>query len=101
MKEKTIATKRVTADSGADTRVRVEVRDEVRDQDVGILTVILNKFKAAFKVLKREMVGAKEETKEKAERSREEVETEERAAKEEEEAALQDMIQDEVEYLES
>ena len=43
----------------------------------------------------------KEDTKEKAERSRAEVEAEERAAKEEEEAALQDMVQVEVEYWEN
>ena len=65
------------------------------------MTVVLNKVKAESNVLKREVVGYKEDTKEKAERSRSEVEAEERAVKEEEEAALQDMIQAEVEYWES
>ena len=44
---------------------------------------------------------AKEDTKEKVERSRAEVEAEERAAKEEEEASLQDMVQVKVEYWEN
>ena len=44
---------------------------------------------------------SKEDTKDKAERSKAEVEAEERAAKEEEEAALKDMVQVEVEYWES
>ena len=44
---------------------------------------------------------SKDDTKEKAKRSRAGVEAEERAAKEEEEAALQDMVQVEVEYQES
>ena len=70
----------------------MESKAEVRDQDVGILTEVLNKFKAEFNGLKRAMVGAEEETKEKAEMSRAEVEAEERAAKKEEEAAPQDMI---------
>ena len=88
-KEKAIITKRVVVEAGAETRVRVEAKAEVRDQDVGILTDILNKFKAAFNCLKRAIVGSEEETKEKSERSRAEVEAEERVAKEEEEAALQ------------
>ena len=65
-KEKAIATKRVASEAGANTGVRVEVNAEVRDWDVGILTVVLNKVKAASNGLKRSMVGAKEETKEKA-----------------------------------
>ena len=51
--------------------------------------------------MKRAIVGSKEYTKWKAERSREEVEAEEKAANEEEEAALHDMVQAEVEYWES
>ena len=96
--EKAIATKRVTEESGAETTVRVEAKAQVRDQDVEILKVKFNKFKAASNVLKRAIVEAKEETKEKVERSRAEVEADERAAKEEKEAALHDMIQAEVEY---
>ena len=69
-KEKAIFAKTVAAEAGAETRVRVEAKAEVRDQDVGILTDVLNKVKAAFNGLKRAMVGAKEETKEKSERSR-------------------------------
>ena len=42
------------------------------------------------------MIGAKEDTKEKAERSRLEVVAEERKANVEEEAALQNMVQAEV-----
>ena len=41
-----------------------------RDQDVGILTEILNKFKAASNGLKRAMVVPKEETNETVERER-------------------------------
>ena len=44
---------------------------------------------------------AKDDTKEKAKRSRAGVEAEERTAKEEEEAALHDMVQVEVEYWDS
>ena len=88
-------------EAGAETRVRLEAKAEVRDQYVGIFTDVLNKVNAEFNGLKREMVGAEEETKEKSERSRAEVESEEREAKEEEEAALQDMIQAKVEYWES
>ena len=58
-----IAANRVAAEAGADTRVRVEAQDEVRDWDVGILTVVLNKVKTASNRLNREMVCAKEETK--------------------------------------
>ena len=67
-KEKAIDAKRVAAESDAETRVRVEAKAEVRDWDVGILTVVLNKVKAASNRLKREMVGAKEYTKDKVER---------------------------------
>ena len=49
---------------------------------MGILTVVLNKVKDESIGFKRAMVGSKEYTKEKAERSRVEVEAEERAAKE-------------------
>ena len=80
-KEKSISARRMAAESGADTRVKVEAKYEVRDRDVGILTVILNKVKAASNGLKSEMVGAEEETKEKAERSMADVEAEERAEK--------------------
>ena len=77
-KEKYIATKRVAAEGGDETRVRVEAKDEVRDQNVGILMDVLNKAKASSNGLKRAMVGDEEETKEKAERSRAEIEEEER-----------------------
>ena len=73
MKEKAITSKRVT-EAGAVTRIRVEAKTEFRDQDVGILTEILNKLKAASNGLKRAIVVSKEETKEKAERSRAEEE---------------------------
>ena len=66
-----------------------------------ILTVVLNKVKAESKGTKRAMVGSKEDTKEKAEKSRAEEDADERTAKEEEGAALQDMVQAEVEYWES
>ena len=62
-KDKAIVAKRVAVEAGAETRVRVEAKAEVRDQDLGILTVILNKIKAESNGLKREMVGAKEDTK--------------------------------------
>ena len=65
-KEKAIATKRVASKAGAKSRVRVEVNAEVRDWDVGILTVVLNKVKDASNGLKRAMVGAKEDTKDKS-----------------------------------
>ena len=91
----------MSAEAGTDTWVRVESKADSRDRYVGILADVLNKVKAKSNELKREMVGSKEETKDKAEMSREEVDAEERAAKEEEEAALQDMIQAEVEYWES
>ena len=61
-KEKSISARRMAAESGADTRVKVEAKYEVRDRDVGILTVVLNKVKASSNVLKREMVVAKEYT---------------------------------------
>ena len=63
VKEKEIAAKKVAAEAGTMTRVRVEARDEFRDRDVGILRDVLNKVKAESKGLKRAMVGAKEETK--------------------------------------
>ena len=91
----------MAAEDDAETGVRVEANADVRNRDVGILTDFLSKVKATYNGLKREMVGAEEDTKEKAERSREEVEVEEKGAKEKEEAALQDMIQAEVEYWES
>ena len=62
-KEKDIYAKRVAAEAGAETRVRVEANAEVRDWDVGILTVVLNKVKTASKRLKMAMVGAEEDTK--------------------------------------
>ena len=37
-------------ESGTENRVRVEDKDEVRDWDLGILTVILIKVKAESKV---------------------------------------------------
>ena len=88
------------AEAGAETRVRVEVKVDVRDWDVEILTDVLNKVEAAYNGLMREMVGVEEETNEKSERSRAEVESEERSDKEEEEAVLQGTIQAEVEYWE-
>ena len=63
-----ISAKRVAAEGGAETRVRVEAKAEVRYLDVGILANVLNKIKAASNGLKRAMVGSKEETKDKAER---------------------------------
>ena len=45
MKETSIAAKRVVAEAGAETRVRVEAKSEVRDWDGGVLTDVLNKFK--------------------------------------------------------
>ena len=63
-KEKAIAAKRVAAEAGAETRVKVEAKAEVRERDLGILTDILNKVKAESNGLKREMVGSKEDTKE-------------------------------------
>ena len=83
VKEKSIAAKRVTSETGAETRVRVEAKSEVRDQYLGILTDFLNKVKAVSKRLKREMVGAEEDTKDQMESSRKEVEEEDRATKEE------------------
>ena len=55
-KEKAIAVKRVEAEDGADTRVRVEAKAEVRDRDMGIFTDILNKVKATSNGLKRVVV---------------------------------------------
>ena len=60
-----IAANRVVVESGAETRFRVEAKAEVRDRDVGILTGVLNKVKAESKGLKRVMVGAEEDTKDK------------------------------------
>ena len=97
-KDKATAAKRVVVEASTENRVRVEAKAEFRYWDLGILTVVLNKVKAESNGLKRAMVGAKEDTKDKTERSRAEVEAEERAAKEEEEAELQDMVQAEVEY---
>ena len=74
LKEKAIAAKRAAAEAGAVTRVRVKSKTEVRDQDVGILTDVLNTVKTASNELKRAMVRSEEETKEKAERSRADVE---------------------------
>ena len=71
-KDKAIAVKSVAVEAGNETRVRVETKSEVRDRYLGILTVVLNKVKAESNGLKRSMVGAKEDTKEKAERSRSE-----------------------------
>ena len=65
-KEKIIGAKRVAAETGAETRVRVEAKAEIRKQYVGILTDALNKVKASFNRLKRAMVGSKEDTKERA-----------------------------------
>ena len=79
---KAIAANRVEAEASAEIMVRVEAKAEVRDRDVGILTEILNKVEALSNGLKRVMVVAKEETKEKAERSREELEAEEGSVKE-------------------
>ena len=63
-------------------KVKVEANAEVKDWDVGIMTDILNKAKDTTNILKRVMVGAKEDTKEKLERSRSELEAEERVMKE-------------------
>ena len=52
-------------EAGAETRVKVEAKAEVRDWDVGILTVVLKNVKDALNALKRTMVGSKEDTKEK------------------------------------
>ena len=82
VKEKCITAYRVAAEAGAETRVRVEANAEVKDWDVGIMTDILNKAKDTTNILKRVMVGAKEDTKEKLERSRSELEAEERVMKE-------------------
>ena len=67
----------MAVEAGTETRVSVEAKDEVRYWDLRILTVILNKVKAESNVWKRAMVGAKEDTNEKAERSGVEVEAEE------------------------
>ena len=73
VKEKAINSKRV-AEAGAVTKVRVEAKAEVRYWDVGIFTDILHNVKAPYNELNRAMVVSKEETKEKAERSRAEEE---------------------------
>ena len=65
-KDKAISAKRVVVEAGAETRVRVEAKAEVRDRYLGIFTVFLNKVKAESNGLKRAMVGSKEDTKEKA-----------------------------------
>ena len=72
----------MAAEADAETRVRVEVKVDVRDWDVEILTDVLNKVNAALNGLKRERVGSEEDTKEKAERSMADVEAEERAIEE-------------------
>ena len=51
--------------AGAETRVRVEAKADIRIQDVGILKYLLNKVKSASNGFKRAMVGAEEETKDK------------------------------------
>ena len=79
---KAIAANRVAAEASAEIMVRVEAKAEVRDRDVGILTEILKKVEAVSNGLNRVMVVAKEETKDKAERSREELEAEEGSVKE-------------------
>ena len=45
-KDKSIAANRVAVEAGAETKVRMESKAEIRDQDLGILPVILNKAKA-------------------------------------------------------
>ena len=72
--DKAIYTKRLALEAGADTSVRVKAKAEVRYQYLGILMVVLSKVKDESNVLKREMVGSKEDTKEKLEMSRAEVE---------------------------
>ena len=57
-KEKSTVAKRAAAEAGAETRVRVDSKAEVRDQYVEIWTDVLKKVKDASKGLKREMVGA-------------------------------------------
>ena len=64
-KEKYITAKRVAAESGAETRVRVEAKAEFKDRYVGILTFVLNKFKVESNGLKKAMVGAEEDIKDK------------------------------------
>ena len=64
-KEKYIIAKRVTAEAGAETRVRVEAKAEFKDRYVGILTFVLNKFKVESNGLKKAMVGAEEDIKDK------------------------------------
>ena len=59
VKDKPIAANRLVVEAGAETRVRMEAKAEVRDQDLGILTVILNKFKAESNGLNRAMFGSK------------------------------------------
>ena len=58
-KDKAISAKRVAVESVTETRFRVEAKAEVRDRDLGILIVVLNKVKAESNGLKRAMVGAK------------------------------------------
>ena len=64
------------------TKVKVEANAEVRDWDMGILTEILHNVKDPSNGLKRSVVVSKEDTNEKAERSRAEEESEERTSKE-------------------
>ena len=46
LKEKAITAKRVAAEAGAETTVRVEAKAEVRYRDVGILADVSKKVKA-------------------------------------------------------
>ena len=71
VKEKAINSKRVV-EAGAVTKVKVEAKAEVRNWDVGILAEILHNVKASSNRLERKMVVSKKDTKEKAERPREE-----------------------------
>ena len=64
-KEKAITEKRVAAEAGPETRVRVEANAEVRDRNVGILMEVLKKVEDSSNGLKREVVGAEEKIKEK------------------------------------
>ena len=54
--DKAITTKRVAVEAGAETRVRAEDKAEVRDRNLGILTIVLNKVKAESNGLKMVMV---------------------------------------------
>ena len=59
-KDRYISAKGLAVESGTETRVRVEAKDEVRDQDVGVFTEVLNKFKNANNGLKREIFVSEE-----------------------------------------